>query len=117
MLNSEITSLLSNWHNSWPNVFKIKYTFFDPDILILVRKDEDTFTVDLERSTTKYFKEFTKEQLIKRLKDGSLEYLAGHSVNTNYNNVKAGSCVCGAWATRNPDNHSPMCVLYKRGME
>ena len=117
MLNSEITSLLSNWYNGWPNVFKIRYTFFDPDTLVIVRKDEDTFTVDLERSTTKYFKEFTKEQLIKRLKDGSLEHLAGHSTTTNYNSSRTNGCTCGAWNTRNPDNHSPICNLYKRGME
>lgn len=115
MLLSEIETLVNQWFVGEYKVFIIRYTFAEPDTLIIYKCEEDLYRVDLDRSTTRYFKKFGKEELVIRIRNGSLEYKPYMSIHVNYRTERANGCECGAWKTTEPNCHSPICKHYKGG--
>lgn len=113
MLISEIEQLVNQWFIGDSKVFLVKYTFAAPDTLVILKRQEDIFKVDLEKSTTKLFNEFTKDDLIMGIRNGTLIYRPDLNAWVNFRELRTNGCTCGAWATRNPDCHSPSCNKYR----
>lgn len=114
MLKSEIELLVDSWWIGYSKVFKVTYSFADSDTLVILKKDENLFIVDLESSTTTLFKEFTKDEIIVNIGNNKLIYMPDLNPNSNYRYLRTGGCTCGAYATRNPEHHSYDCSLYRR---
>ena len=113
MLPSEIDELLNHWFIGDAKVFKVRYAFSEPDILVIYKKEEGIYSIDLTNSTTKLFKQFTRDELYNNISNKKLVYSPNLNTYSNHNSIRAGQCVCGAWATRNPDCHAHYCPLYR----
>lgn len=112
MLYSEVEKLVTNWVVGTSKVFYCYFMFFDKGIVIIKRVKEDLFEVDKERSTD-ILGPFTKDEMIKCISSGGLEYIISASEFTNYRELLSGGCVCGAWRTSNPDLHALYCPRYR----
>lgn len=109
MLQSDINQLFNDWFLDDSKVFKIKYDFAEPDTLVITKEKYDLFVVDLSKSTTSKFKEFTKDQLQKSLNNGTIVHMPNSSSIVDYKSYRTGGCTCGAWATSNPNCHAYWC--------
>lgn len=108
MVPSEIKQLLDEWPLGDAKVFKLRYDFAQPDILVILKEKEDLYIVDCFKSTVKH-NSFTKDELLKNLNSGKIVHLPGNSTIVNYGNIKTGGCTCGAWSTTEPNCHSYWC--------
>lgn len=113
MFYKEIDELIEKWQVGYKEVFDIRFGFTDPGVLIILRKKEDLFVVDEDKSTHK-LEPWNTEQIKKALANGTLEPKKGGSVNVNYREDRTGGCECGAWATQFPDCHAFWCRKYRK---
>lgn len=114
MLISEVDVLLNNWTIGFNKVFKIKYSFANPDTLVILKKDENLFIVDKEKSTTSIFSEFNRDEVHKSISSGRLEYMSEANTYMSYKGIDAKGCECGAHKTTEPNCHAYWCPLHRR---
>lgn len=115
MLTSDIELYLADWAIYDWRVFDYKdYGWWDTEILIIHRDSDNLFKVDSKNSTVSAGP-FDKKQIFKLLSANLLMPRYTGNSFTNYRQLRTKGCECGAWRSRNPHNHSPMCPLYMKG--
>lgn len=115
MLTSDVEMFLAEWMTyDWKVFYYKDYGWWDTETIIIHRESLDLFTVDSKNSTV-MAGPFNKEKISKLLSANLLIHKETGSTLTNYKHLRTKGCECGAWRSRNPHNHSPMCPLYTKG--
>ena len=112
MAPREVDDFLEAWSDGSERGFKLTDpNLFGVEWVVILKREDDRYEV-LERRSSCKAGPFNKVQMQKLLGSNRLEvYSSVWGIDFKYK--KSNGCICGAWATKNPDCHSWWCEKAK----
>lgn len=114
-LDAEVQKLFDNWIIGTHKVFwYYTYTYHKPDIVILLKFNDNIFTCKKDYSTIP-IKNLELDELKNMISSNILRWHKEGAPYTNYKKKhNPEGCTCGSWRTRFPKYHYDWCDSLKK---
>lgn len=109
----DVDYMLKHWELNIEKGFKyLFYSLYGPEYLVIARRSKEQFETLQDRSSIKYT-DLDENGMRRHLMSGAFILINDNAWQISYKYFKSQGCQCGAWSTRDPERHSPICPKYK----